>query len=324
MARRLNSPLDSVLKLTDATDNQIAFNDDHTDKGFGLTTHHADSYIMTTLPKDGTYLLHLRDTQHKGGPEYGYRLRISAPQPDFALRVVPSSVSARVGATIPVTVYALRQDGFAGDIAISLKNAPSGFKLAGAKVPAKEDKVKITLTAPSSSGSEPFALRFEGRATIAGREVVHAAVPAEDRMQAFEYRHLVPSQELRVAVTGRSADKSAPAKVLGEMPLRIPAGGTASLRIATSSKSKGFSKNVHLELAEAPEGIVIKKVSPSGDGMEVVLESDAAKVTPGQKGNLLVGTFPTKSSKPSKSKSGSGKSNPTAMLPAIPFEITQK
>jgi hypothetical protein len=323
MARHLGSPLDSVLKLTDAIGNQVAFNDDNTDKGAGLTTHHADSYISATLPKDGTYLLHLTDTQHKGGPEYGYRLRISAPQPDFALRVVPSSINARVGATVPVTVYALRKDGFTGEIAIALKKA-GGFKLAGAKIPAKEDKVKVTLTMPATPREGPVTLQIEGRATVNGQEVARAAVPAEDRMQAFEYRHLVPSQELRVAVTGRSASKSAPVKILGDMPVKIPAGGTVSFKIAASSKDKTFSKKLHLELAEAPEGIVIKKVSPSGDGMEVVLESDAAKVTPGQKGNLLIGTFPTKSSKSGKSKSGSGKNGPTAILPAIPYEITQK
>jgi len=42
-ARRLNSPLDSILQLTDAQGKQIAANDDYEDKGYGLTTHHADS-----------------------------------------------------------------------------------------------------------------------------------------------------------------------------------------------------------------------------------------------------------------------------------------
>jgi hypothetical protein len=41
-ARRLDSPLDSVLKLTDADGKQLAFNDDHVDKGSGLYTHFAD------------------------------------------------------------------------------------------------------------------------------------------------------------------------------------------------------------------------------------------------------------------------------------------
>ncbi|MCX6910151.1 MAG: hypothetical protein NTY01_19200 [Verrucomicrobia bacterium] len=324
-ARRLNSPLDSVLKLTDATGNQIAFNDDSTDKGAGLTTHHADSYLTATLPKNGTYLLRLSDTQHKGGPEYAYRLRLSAPQPDFALRVVPSSINARVGTTVPLTVYALRKDGFTGDIAISLKDAPKEFKLGGAKVPAKEDKVKLTLTVPPSPMERPVNLQFEGRATVAGREVVHPAVPAQDMMQAFEYRHLVPSQELQIAVTGRAASKSSPVRILGDMPVKIPAGGTVSFRVASSSKDKTFSKKLHLELTEAPDGIVIKKVSPSDDGMEILLESDAAKVTPGQKGNLIVGAFPSKPTKAPKSpKSAPSKGGPTTMLPAIPFEIVQK
>jgi hypothetical protein len=324
VARRLNSPLDSVLKLTDATGNQIAFNDDHTDKGAGLTTHHADSYINTTLPKNGIYLLSLSDTQHKGGPEYGYRLRLSEPQPDFELRVVPSSVSARVGTTVPITVYALRKDGFAGEIALSLRGAPKGFKLGGAKVPGKEDRVKLTLTVPPTPIGQPVNLQFEGRATVAGREVTHAALPAQDMMQAFEYRHLVPSRELDVAVTGRAASKSSSVKILGETPVKIPAGGTASFRVASSSKDKTFSKKLHLELAEAPEGIAIKKVTPSDDGMEVLLESDAAKVRPGQTGNLLVGAFPSKPAKAPKGKSAPKKTGPAAMLPAIPFEIVKK
>ncbi|MCX6898143.1 MAG: hypothetical protein NT105_05515 [Verrucomicrobia bacterium] len=322
MARHLNSPLDSVLKLTDATGNQIAFNDDNTDKGAGLTTHHADSYLTAALPKNGTYLLRLSDTQHKGGPEYAYRLRLSAPQPDFALRVVPSSINARVGTTVPLTVYALRKDGFTGDIAISLKDAPKGFKLGGAKVPAKEDKVKLTLTVPPSPMGRPVSLQFEGRATVAGREVAHPAVPAQDMMQAFEYRHLVPSQEMEVAVTGRSSSKAVSARILSEMPVKIPAGGTAKIRIAAPSGA--IAKKAHLELSEAPDGIIIKSVSPSDEGMDILIESDASKVTPGQKGNLLVGAFAPKPPKSSKSKKTSSKGGPTAMLPAIPFEITQK
>ena len=89
-ARRLDSPLDSVLRLTDANGRQLAYNDDYIDKGAGLLTHHADSLIAVTLPADGTYYLHLADVESKGGPEYAYRLRISEPRPDFALLVVPS------------------------------------------------------------------------------------------------------------------------------------------------------------------------------------------------------------------------------------------
>jgi hypothetical protein len=206
-ARRLDSPLDSVLKLTDANDHQLAANDDHEDKGAGLTTHQADSWLSVTLPANGTHYLHISDAQHKGGEAYSYRLRISPPQPDFELRVVPSSINARAGATAAVTVYALRKDGFSNDIALMLKDAPRGFKLSGGKVPANQDQVRLMLTVPPTPSEEPIILRLEGRAIIQGREVVHPAVPAEDMMQAFFYRHLVPAKDLKVAILPRGKPK---------------------------------------------------------------------------------------------------------------------
>ncbi len=120
-ARRLDSPLDSVIKLTDAAGNLLAFNDDHEDLGAGLNTHHADSYFMARLPADGPYYVHIGDIAQQGGQEYGYRLRLSAPQPDFELRVVPSSLSLRAKSSATLTVYAMRKDGFAGPIKLGLK-----------------------------------------------------------------------------------------------------------------------------------------------------------------------------------------------------------
>ena len=57
-------------------------------------------------------------------------MRISAPRPDFELRVMPSSLNVRAGTAVPLTVYALRRDGFAGEIALALKDAAAGL-LAG-------------------------------------------------------------------------------------------------------------------------------------------------------------------------------------------------
>ncbi|MCX6897508.1 MAG: hypothetical protein NT105_02305 [Verrucomicrobia bacterium] len=330
-ARRLDSPLDSFLKLTDITGKQLALNDDHEDKASGLNTHHADSYVHLKLPASGTYFVHIGDTQRKGGAEFAYRLRISAPQPDFALRITPSSVSVRPGATVPVTVYALRRDGFSGEIALALKDAPTGFAVSGARVPANQDKVRFTLTAPASSSDAPVTLRFEGRATIQGREVRRPAVPAEDMMQAFAYRHLVPAKELEVATAGlppmmgrfgSRAPTSSP-KILSSMPVKIPAGGTALVRVGMPTTT--FFGSLQLELSDAPSGIAIEKTSSLGMGTEVVLRSDATKVKPGQQGNLIVSV----SVSPSGRFAGKGKGmamarRNVATLPAIPFEIVEK
>ena len=217
-ARRLNSPLDSVLKLTDANNHIIAANDDYEDKASGLTTHHADSMLRITLPRDGKYYLHISDAQTKGGDVYGYRLRISKPRPDFELRIVPSSINARAGATVPFTMYALRKDGFTGDIKVTLKDAPKGFTLRNSRVPAKKDQAKLTLKMPPKPMKKPVNLHLEGRALIQGKEVVRPAVPADDMQQAFIYHHLVPAKELKVAVLARPKPR-APAK--GRKPKNV-------------------------------------------------------------------------------------------------------
>jgi hypothetical protein len=229
-ARRLDSPLDSVLKLTDAQGRQLALNDDHEDKGSGLDTHYADSLLTATVPADGTCCLHLGDAQHQGGVEYGYRLRIGAPRPDFDLRIAPSAINATAGGTARITVYALRKDGFSGDITLALKDAPKGYTLTGGPISARQDKVDVTLTVAPTPVAGPLSLNVEGRAAVQGQQqIVRPAVPAEDMMQAFAYRHLVAAKDLKVAVVKRPVAKTS-AKALGEQPVKMPAGGVQSLQ----------------------------------------------------------------------------------------------
>ncbi|MCX7824842.1 MAG: PPC domain-containing protein [Verrucomicrobiae bacterium] len=348
-ARRLDSPVDSMLKLFDSSGRQLAMNDDHEDKGSGLNTHHADSYLRVRLPADGTYYVQMTETQRKGGPEFAYRLRISPPRPDFELRVTPSSINARAFACTPITVYALRKDGFAGDITLALKDAPAGFTLSGGWVPETQQVARLTLSVPPMFTKEPITLVLEGRATIEGREVVRQAVPAEDMMQAFAYRHLVPAQEMKVAVAGlgpgRFASKGGgrfgdrrgrfpaaagrltpPAqpmmKVLSKQPVQIPAGGSAQVRVAAPALS--FMGKVELELSEPPDGIGIKNVSVSRDATEFDLQADAAKIKPGLKGNLLVNIIIAPSFQPPKGAKGPAANMrrfPVGTLPAIPFEV---
>jgi hypothetical protein len=199
-ARRLDSPLDSVLKLTDAQGTLLAFNDDHADLGSGVNTHDADSYLMARLPADGTYYVHLGDTARNGGEAYAYRLRISAPQPDFALRVVPSSASLRSNATAAVTVHAIRRDGFTGPIKLSLKDTPTGFTSAPVTMSATQTVTQLTIKTTLIATKEPTSLTIIGSAKIDDAVIAHKAVPAEDRMQAFLWRHLVPAQDFQVVV----------------------------------------------------------------------------------------------------------------------------
>ncbi|MBI5686827.1 MAG: PPC domain-containing protein [Verrucomicrobia bacterium] len=198
-ARRLDSPVDSVIKLTDASGKLLAFSDDQEDLGAGVNTHHADSYFMAKLPANGTYCVHIGDTGRKGGEEYGYRLRISAPRPDFELRVVASSTNLRQRNTAGVTIYAMRKDGFDGPISINLKNPPPGFSAFPVTLGGKQNITRFSFKANSATDG-PINLTIQGGAKIGDKRIVHAAVAAEDKMQAFLWRHLVPAQDFKVLV----------------------------------------------------------------------------------------------------------------------------
>ena len=207
-ARRLGSPLDSSLAAFDTGGDQIGFNDDHEDLAAGLTTHHADSRFTVKLPPTGECFVRVTDTQNQGGPAHAYRLRIAPARPGFALRVTPSAINARPGGTARLTVHALRSEGFEGEIALQLKGAPDYVQLKNAKVPAGQDRAEISLGVSSSASEKLVALTLQGKAELDGHALVIDAVPAEDMMQAFIYRHLVPVDALLLDVR-TPADKPA-------------------------------------------------------------------------------------------------------------------
>jgi len=327
-SRRLNSPLDSLLRLTDASGDVLEWNDDYVIEDnhlykdtAGLLTHHADSCLMAELPKDGEYYVELSDSQHHGGQAYGYRLRIAAPQPDFALRVTPSSLSLGTGGIVPMCVYALRKDGFGGEIDVVLKDAPAGFEINGGRIPAGRDHVRMTLTAPPKAPGQPIPLQLEGRARVQGRTVSHSAVPADDVMQAFLYRHLVPAQEALVLV--QNARGRAPSiELAGDGPVRIPAGGSAQVLIKT--RRSPMLREIQLELNEPPEGVTLHDVTVVPHGLAFQLKADKDVVRAGFADNLIVEAFREsvvrqKDGKPTNQK----RRYAIGVFPAIPIEIVQ-
>ena len=129
--------------------------------------------------------------------EFGYRLRLNAPRPDFELRAVPASLERSPRRCPCHSASALRKDGCTNDIMVALKDAPAGFKLSGGRIGASTNEAKLTLTAPFTAAAEPYALSLIGRAGVDGGEIVRPVVPAEDQMQTFFYRHLVRRRSYR-------------------------------------------------------------------------------------------------------------------------------
>lgn len=318
-ARRLGSPLDSTLQLSDAKGRILASNDDFMDAGVGMVTHQADSYLAATLPADGAYFVTVRDAQGRGGAEFGYRLRISPPMPDFEVRVAPSSITARPGTTVTLTAHVLRRDGFEGDVALSLIGAPGEFRLSGGVVPGTVDRLPITLTVPGRFSTEPVELRIEGVALVQGKQVRRAATPVEDMMQAFGYRHLVPQEALLVAILGRAN----PSLTITppSAPVEVPLGGTVEVRLGVILPLT--VGGLLLAISDAPEGLTLSSVKPDASGVTLVLRADEGKLKVGMRGNLIldVSIYPPI---PRQTPNLQTRRATLGQAPAIPFIIVAK
>lgn len=149
------------------------------------------------------------------------------------------------------------------------------------------------------------------------RQIVHQAVPADDRMQAFAYHHLVPAEALLLCVTQQRGPGQR-IKVPTE-PLQLRATSLTSFRIESkrinpSSKIEFIVRNV--------EGIKVQDVSLSAGAADLRLYADPAKVKAGLKGNLLLDVYITTMVRP---EGGKGPQKERryyyGLLPAIPFVV---
>jgi hypothetical protein len=322
VARRLDSPLDARLVVLDAYGKQVALNDDHEDKAAGLDTHHADAYVAFTVKTSGVCRVRLEDAQHGGGPAHAYRLRIGPPRHDFELRVTPSTLNVRAGASVPLTVHALRRDGFDGEIAVVLRDAPPGFRLTGDPIAKGQDRGRYTLDAPTSVADDVFRLRIEGRARLHGRAAVREAMPADDMMQAFIYRHLVPAEQLVGAIVGRLRAPGT-TRFLSEIPVRIPAGGTARVEVSLARIPANVGA-LEFALDAPPDGISLKSVRALPESTELVLAADPAKIKAGARGNLIVNLSGERVPPPGSTPAASARRRISlGVLPALPFEVVR-
>jgi len=212
-------------------------------------------------------------------------------------------------------------DGFEEEIEVVLKDPPQGFLLHGGRTPKGKDRICMTLAVPVKVPDRPVALQLEGQATVAGKTIRRPAAGAEDTMQAFLYRHLVPSQELLVIVQ-KSKWSMPPMALASGSPVRIPAGGTAQVRIKTP---KWGSKGLLLDLHEPPEGLTLRDVKIVPEGLTFELAADKDALQAGFTDNLIVKAFRETQPKKQKGKPTPKKRrNSAGILPAIPIEIVQR
>ena len=208
-------------------------------------------------------------------------------------------------------------------ISLALKGDCSGLILDGGHIPASQDQVRATLTFPPAPANKSLSVSIEGHASVAGRDIVRQAVPADDMVQAFMYHHLVPAREMIAEVSGSNRGR-APIKLLSTAPMVLKAGGTGRALLSLQGRSPFVIAETQLQLSEPPDGISIDGISLAANGATISFKADATKVKPGAKGNLIVEQFVERTPPAVNGKTPEKRRFSIGFLPAIPFEVAGK
>jgi len=318
-ARRLLSPLDSLVRVLDAEGNVLAWNDDLPNTGrltdrTGLLTHNADSELVFEAPTDGTYRIQLSDTQSQGGDGYAYRLEVSVPEPDFVLYASPSGIGVPAGGAGVVTLHLKRLHGFDGPVTVRLENAPKGISLSGNTIPAGCDTLPVVIRTGFLPLGQPVQLQLSGEAAIGQRRVRHPAIPADDCTQAFITHHLVEAGSLVVASVSRPGKLPAwkPAEA-GSVELQ--AGQSARIEFNTREADDRLA-DIHYELKDPPDGIELQ-AEPFEGGVRLSF-TGTQDLRPGLAGNLIVAMHTELPAAGNNGKKGPRRIS-IGVLPAIPY-----
>ncbi|MFT5123098.1 MAG: hypothetical protein ACI97B_001730 [Verrucomicrobiales bacterium] len=253
-ARRLRSPLDSVINLYHAKDGKsIAGNDDFQNQ--------PDSYLRFTVPEDGEYDIRIKDHLGKGGPDFVYRIEISPVvaalafnQPEFE-----PNTQIRQAIQIPVggrysTVFSVKRSEFDGELKAWFENLPPGVT---AQLPAVIQKDVTTvpvvfIAAPDAPIGGALA-RFKGELIDKNRKV------------AGGYTHmttLVYGQPNNTTYYGITVDQLEVA-VIEPPPFEIELvqpksplvhGGTKFLKVIAKRK-EGFDEAIKVKMLFKPPGV---------------------------------------------------------------------
>ena len=105
-----------------------------------------DSRLTFVAPKDGEYLVALRDVRGQQGEDFKYTLMVRPPKPNFKGKVLDKDPKVAKGTGRKFGIEVERIDGFDGPIDVEISNLPPGFSVPGPlQVEPHHDRLWATL-----------------------------------------------------------------------------------------------------------------------------------------------------------------------------------
>ncbi|HSG70412.1 MAG TPA: hypothetical protein VLA12_08350, partial [Planctomycetaceae bacterium] len=162
-AKRIGSPLDVTLTITDAEGKELVRSDD--------LPNTTDAGIEWTAPADGEYRLVVSDVSGHSGQQLAlYRLAIRTSRPGFELSV-PELIGVPLGGKATLSLKAQRTGGFKSAISVSASHLPEGVSVPEMLViPEGQSELKIEISVSEQAAAVAGLVTFRGEASLGGSD----------------------------------------------------------------------------------------------------------------------------------------------------------
>ena len=225
-------------------------NDDDGERKLGK-----DSRLIFTAPADGAYLIKVSDVRGASGDNFGYRLIVRHPQPDFTVAVNTMNPKVPAGSGQRLKFTLTRQDHFEMAVRLDIAGLPAGFDASSpviiepglyethsvltaakdAPAPTQADWERVTILATADIQGQLVTR------TIGGLGEIKLEKPAPIRVT------LVPDDPRFT-----SSDKG----------LVIEPGTTITAKIVV--ERNGHEDDVRFDVDNLPHGIIVDNIGLSG------------------------------------------------------------
>jgi hypothetical protein len=281
-ARRLRSPLDSVLDIYDTKGNRLGGNDD---------SGNVDSYLRWKAPDDGEFIASVRDQLYRGGPTFTYRMEITAVAPMVTAwlpELVINSSQERRAIPVPkgnryATMVRVKRADVGGELNLAPDALPGGVTFIGGFMDKSVDTLPMVFEsspeAPLASKAVEIHAKFAeaDKASVPSR-IEHVVDVAENGNQRAFYT--LKENKLPIAVT-----EEVPIKIEVAQP-KVPLLQSGSMNLKVTAARKGdFKGAVSLSLLYSPPGI------NSGGTFTMKEGESAADVPITANGNAQIGKW---------------------------------
>lgn len=247
VARRLQSSLDSQLRVLNDKGQPLVANDDLRIGKRGSSDSWIENWVA---PADGTYYLEVRDVHLRGGPAYPYFLQVTRAKPYFELYLDTDKTQIAPGTCGVLFAKVERKCGFTGEVQLAVEGLPPGVTASCGRILADKGQDGCIVLSVADGTMPCLAnIRVTGTGSITPpggtpQPRTVAAVPYQETYQPGGGRGHWPVESHAVAVTEPIDIRGI---TLSEYDLSLKPGESKKLEV-TIERAPEFTANVTLDI----------------------------------------------------------------------------